>query len=169
MKRLLAALTLALLLSLAVCVGVAGAQGQGGNDSATGRVSTVGIAGQFAFNQDVSFSAKSSSIGGPATGRYREEFTNTDPNGVITGQVRCLRVISGVFEARGVVTDVQNSPGFTAQGFILRGSDSGKFSSTRDTFDRQYVPAPQTEASCAVPSPAFLQVLSGDITVHDAP
>jgi hypothetical protein len=169
MKRLLAALTLALLLSLAMCVGVAGAQGQGGNDSATGHVSTVGIAGQFAFTQDVSFSAKSSSIGGPATGRFREEFTNTDPNGVITGQVRCLRVLSDVFEARGVVTDVQNVPGFTSQGFILRGSDPGKFSNTRDTFSRIYSLAPQTEASCAFPSGGSLQVLSGDITVHDAP
>jgi hypothetical protein len=33
MKRLFAALSLALLPSLAVSVGVAGAQGQGGNDS----------------------------------------------------------------------------------------------------------------------------------------
>jgi hypothetical protein len=169
MKRILVALTLALLLSLAVCVGVAGAQGQGGNDSATGRVLSAEDGLGTISGLDISFSAKSSSIGTDATGRFREEFTNTDPNGVITGQVRCLRVSGGLFEARGVVTDVQNIPGFTSRGFWLIGSDSGKFSTTRDTFNRFYFQNPQTEGSCLAPAPGADQVIDGEITVHDAP
>jgi hypothetical protein len=170
MKRLFAALSLALLLSLAVCVGVAGAQGQGGNDSATGSVSTVSTPSGFRLAANISFSAKSSSIGTNASGRYRHVLTDTDPNGVITGEVRCLRVSGRLFEARGVVTDVRNAPGFSnIQGFYIHGSDDGKFSNVRDTFDWTYFSNPQTETSCLLPTPGFFEVVNGDITVHDAP
>src|SRR5215210_4550509 len=132
MKRLLATLTMALLVSCVLATVASGAPGSGGgsNDSASGTVNlNVG-------NKDT-FSARSSSIGTDAQGSWKFTNTNTDPNQTITGDIRCLRVSGDTFEARGVIVDVRNAgPFFSLRGFILHGSDSGKFSTTQDTYQR---------------------------------
>jgi hypothetical protein len=165
MKRLLAALTLALLVSLIAVSGATGAPGSGGNnDSASGTVNFLG--------QQETFSATSSSIGTDARGHWRETTTNLDPDRVITGEIRCLRVttISGlgaVFEARGVIVDVRNDPFFSAQGFLLRGSDPGKFSNNPDTYQSFLMSTPQLEDSCVAPTTGS-PVQDGQIIVKDA-
>jgi hypothetical protein len=169
MKRLLAALMLALLVSLVLAAGATGAPGSGGGnmDSASGTVN-------FTSGQET-FSAKSSSIGTDAQGYWKETFTSLDPNQVITGEIRCLRVstspvpgVGALFEARGVIVDVRNaSPFFNAQGFILRGSDSGKFSASSDTYLSSLTTAPQLEDSCLAPTTGST-VADGEIVVKDA-
>jgi hypothetical protein len=169
MKRLLATLTMALLVSFVLATVASGAPGAGGgnNDSASGTVNQ--------FGQQETFSAKSSSIGTNAQGSWKETSTNTDPNQVITGEIRCLRVstspvpgVGALFEARGVIVDVRNaSPFFNAQGFVLRGSDSGKFSTSSDTYFSQLTLAPQLEDSCAAPTTGS-PVADGEIIVKDA-
>jgi hypothetical protein len=166
MKRLLAALTLALVVSSVLAVGATAAPGSGGGnmDSASGTVTQVGI---FGF-QDT-FSAKSSSLGTDAQGYWKRTTTNTDPNTVITGDIRCLRVSGNLFEARGVIVDTRNTggPGFP-QGFVVRGSDGGKFQSTPpDTYDATLFSTPQLEDSCLAPAPWF-PVQNGEIIVKDA-
>jgi hypothetical protein len=167
MKRLLAALTLALLVSLVLAVGATGAPGSGGgnDDSASGTVDE--------FSTHETFSAKSSSIGTNAQGSWKSTSTNLDPNQVITGEIRCLRVatvsgVGAVFEARGVIVDVRNAgPFFSQQGFILRGSDSGRFSTEPDTYRSDFTPTPQLEDSCLAPTAGSL-VRDGEIVVKDA-
>jgi hypothetical protein len=169
MKRTLAVAALTLLSVLSIAV--AGAQGRGGGDSASGQVSAFTLVFDgfsFVTTASIDFSATSSSIGTDANGRFRETFRSQDPDGVITGEIRCLRVAGPLFEARGVVTDVRNVPSFVSQGFVLRGSDSGKFSTTADTFNREYILTQQTELSCLAPTPGG-PVVDGDIIVHDAP
>jgi hypothetical protein len=169
MKKLIAALSLALLVSVVLAASATGAPGSGGgnNDSASGTVNN--------FGQQETFSAKSSSIGTDAQGSWKLTSTNTDPNQVITGQIRCLRVstspvpgVGALFEARGVIVDVRNaSPFFNAQGFILRGSDSGKFSTSSDTYTSFLTTAPQLEDSCVAPTTGS-PVADGEIIVKDA-
>ena len=163
MKRLLAALTLALLVSLVLAVGATGAPGPtgGGNmDSASGNVL------QFGFHD--TFSAKSSSLGTNAQGSWKRTETDTDPNTVITGDIRCLRVQGNLFEARGVIVDTRNTGTFILQGFILRGSDGGKFQSVPpDTYSASFTLLPQLEDSCMVPGLAP-PVQEGEIIVKDA-
>jgi hypothetical protein len=168
MKRLLAALTLALLVSLVLAVGATGAPGSGGGnmDSASGTVNQFGAAQE-------SFSAKSSSIGTDAQGHYKLTNPDQDPNFVLTGEIRCLRVstspVPGVgaqFEARGVFVDVRGGT-IPFQGFILFGSDSGKFSNSSDTYSRVFTTTPQLEDSCAPPTLGS-PVQNGEIIVKDA-
>jgi hypothetical protein len=160
MKRLVAVLFLALLVLLVVGVGAASGQGkgEGGNDSASGWA-------RQGTNEDT-FSAKSSELGTNASGQWRRTNANQDPNLVFTGQVKCLRVNGSLFEARGEITDVRggSSP---LRGFIIRGSDSGKFSTAPDTYTGGLTLDPQTETSCLAPTSGF-PVTEGEITVKDA-
>jgi hypothetical protein len=167
MNRLLTALALGLLVSLVPAAAATGAPGSGGGnmDSASGSVNFFGV-------QDT-FSAKSSSIGTDAQGQWKATATSSDPNATLTGDIRCLRVatitgVGAVFEARGVIVDVRNAQGFIDQGFILRGSDSGKFSHEPDTYDRFTTFEPQLEGSCVAPTAGFFQVQDGEIVVKDA-
>jgi hypothetical protein len=160
MKKLIAALSLALLVSMVLAASATGAPGAGGgnNDSASGTVN-------FGSFYDT-FSAKSSSLGTDAQGSWKRTNTTSDPNQIITGDIRCLRVVGDTFEARGVIVDVH--PGaFFAQGFVLRGSDSGKFSSAPDTYLASFTPTPQLEDSCLLPTPGSI-VQNGEIVVKDA-
>jgi hypothetical protein len=163
MKKLLATLTIALLASFVLAAVASGAPASGGgnNDSASGTVNQ--------FGAQETFSAKSSSIGTNAQGQWKFTSTNQDPNQVITGDIRCLRVSGALFEARGVIVDVRNgSPFFIAQGFILRGSDSGKFSTVPDTYQSQFTTTPQLEDSCLAPTTGMPIVQDGEIIVKDA-
>jgi hypothetical protein len=163
MKMLLAALTLALLVSLVLAVGATGAPGSGGGnmDSASGSVNFFGV--------HDTFSAKSSSLGTDAQGYWKRTNPNTDPNTVITGDIRCLEVSGNLFEARGVIVDARNTGGpFVPQGFILRGSDGGKFQSVPpDTYSASFTSTPQLEGSCLAPGPGS-PVQDGEIIVKDA-
>jgi hypothetical protein len=166
MKRLLATLTMALLVSVALATVASGAPGSGGgnHDSASGSVTE--------FDVKQTFSARSSSIGTNAQGSWRATVTSSDPNTTFTGDIRCLRVatvsgVGAVFEARGVIVNIHNNPGFTAQGFVLQGSDSGKFSHEPDTFVGFPTDEPQLEGSCLAPTPAS-PVQDGEIIVKDA-
>ena len=72
---------------------------------------------------------------------------------VITGEVRCLQVIGGAFDARGEITDVRNYPdsfpgGFGYKGFTIRGSDGDKSSTGTDTCMRYFVTNPQLDGTC---------------------
>lgn len=155
MKRLLAALSLALLASLAVGVGVASASH--GTDYARGNVDQGSI--------DWRFSASSNFNGTEPRGTIRATFRNNDPDLVVTADVTCLTVVDGLFEARGVVTDVRGGT-FFADSVIIRGSDAGKFSTTPDTFSGGFSsltdPGP-----CAAPTPG-ITVQDGEIVVHDS-
>jgi hypothetical protein len=163
MKKLIAALSLALLVSVVLAASATGAPGTGGgnNDSASGTVN-------FGSGYDT-FSAKSSAIGTDAQGSWKRTITTADPNTIITGDIRCLRVAGDTFEARGVIVDVRPSTSGTSfpQGFILRGSDSGKFSTAPDTYSQFFTPTPQLEDSCLVPTPGSI-VQNGEIVVKDA-
>ena len=166
MKKLFAALALALLASLVLAAVATGAPGSGGGnqDSASGTVNYFGI-------ETHTFSAKSSSFGTDAQGHWKVTNTNADPDVTATGEIRCLRVatvpgVGAVFEARGVIVDAKNFSPFY-QGFILTGSDSGKFSTEPDTYSWQGTPTPQLEDSCSAPTAGF-PVQDGEITVKDA-
>jgi hypothetical protein len=155
MKRLLGALTLALLVSLAVGVGVASASH--GTDYARGTVDQG--------TTDWRFSASSNFNGTQASGTIRATFTNEDPNRVITADVTCLRVVDGMFEARGVVTDVRG--GTTPFNSVtIRGSDQGKFSNTPDTFSG-FFSTLTDPGPCLAPT-AGQPVQDGEVVVHDS-
>lgn len=155
MKKLLAALSLALLASLVVGVGVASASH--GTDYAKGTVDQ--------FGADWRFSATSNFNGTQASGTIRLTQANSDPNLVITAKVTCLRVVDGMFEARGVVTDVRGGTTF-ANSVIIRGSDEGKFSTTPDTF-AGFFSSLTDPGPCGVPSPGS-PVQDGKVIVHDS-
>ena len=155
MKKLLAALSLALLASLVVGVGVASASH--GTDYAKGTVDQ--------FDTDWRFSATSNFNGSQASGIIRYTAANNDPNVVITADVTCLRVVDGMFEARGVVTDVRGGT-FFVNSVIIRGSDDGKFSTTPDTF-AGFFSSTLDPGPCGVPSPGS-PVQDGEIVVHDS-
>jgi hypothetical protein len=76
--------------------------------------------------------------------------------------------VGAAFEARGVIVDVRSPNPFFAQGFILQGSDSGKFSTEPDTYSRSFTTAPQLEDCCLPPSGGRNPVLDGEIIVKDA-
>lgn len=155
MKRLFAALGLALLLSLVVGVGVASASH--GTDYAKGTVDQGGA--------DWRFSANSNFNGTQASGTIRLTLANNDPNLVVTADVTCLRVVDGLFEARGVVTNVRGGT-FFANSVIIRGSDEGKFSTTPDTFSG-FFSSLMDPGPCGVPSPGS-PVQDGEVVVHDS-
>jgi hypothetical protein len=159
MKRILLALSLALLVSLLVGVGVASASH--GTDYAKGNVDQ--------FGTDWRFSATSNFNGTQASGTIRVTQANNDPNLVITADVTCLRVVDGLFEARGVVTDVRGGTTF-ANSVIIRGSDEGKFSTTPDTFSGGFSSSTDP-GPCVAPTPGVPvgnQVQDGEIVVHDS-
>ena len=155
MKRLLAALSLALLVSLALG---AAAYAASGRDSAKGVVDEV--------NQEWRFSAQSNFNGTQPSGQVRFIQENQDPNLVITGQVTCLQVLNGSASIVAQVTDVRG--GITnAQSMVIETTDSGKFSTTPDTFGGSL---PSTPATQLCPPPSIFQrpVLKGDVVVVDA-
>jgi hypothetical protein len=155
MRRLLVALSLALLASLAVAVGVATASH--GTDYARGTVDQG--------SADWRFTATSNFNGTEPRGTIRLTFANEDPNLVLTADVTCLRVVDGLFEARGVVTDVRGGTTII-NSLIIRGSDEGRFSTTRDTFAG--LASLSTEPGpCALPTPGS-PVQDGEIVVHDS-
>jgi hypothetical protein len=156
MKRLLAALTLALLVSFAVGAGVAYADH--GTDYARGNVDQG--------TQEVRFSASSNFNGTEARGTVRFLFRNNDPDLVVTGEVTCLTVVDDQFEAHGIVTDVRGGTTGANQ-FLIRGSDSGKFDTTPDTFSG-FTFFSLTLPTCpTIPTPAG-PVTDGEVIVHDS-
>jgi hypothetical protein len=92
----------------------------------------ISVAGRVTIaNKDIHFSAtKSSSSGTAASGRFRETWPDYDPNVVMTGEVRCLQVIGGAFDARGEITDVRNYPDSFPGGSAIRGSRLGAATAT---------------------------------------
>jgi hypothetical protein len=156
MKRLLAALTLALLVSFAVGAGVAYADH--GTDYARGNVDQGA--------QEVRFSASSNFNGTEARGTVRFIFRNNDPDLVVTGEVTCLTVVDGLFEAHGIITDVRGGT-TSANQFIIRGSDSGKFATTPDTFTGFTVFSPTPIECPTTPFPGS-PVTDGEVIVHDS-
>jgi hypothetical protein len=161
MKRLLAVLTLALLVSLAVGAGVAYADH--GTDYARGTVDQGA--------NEWRFSASSNFNGTQPQGTVRLIQENSDPNVVITGNVTCLLVVSNPTSASASivaeVTDVRGAPSTFAQSLIIHTTDFGKFSPARDTFLGSQSGTPATEV-CPPPSPFQSPVLSGEVVVHDS-
>jgi hypothetical protein len=161
MKRLLVALSLAVLVSLAL--GGAAAYAASGSDYARGNVDQ----GANFPSTDWRFRATSNFNGTQPSGTIRVTFANEDPNTVVTADVTCLRVVNGEFQARGVVTDVRGGPTFgIGNSVIIHGSDAGKFSTTPDTFQGGFSsltdPGP-----CGGPIPGS-PVQDGEIVVHDS-
>jgi len=156
MKRLLAALSLALLVSLAVGVGVASADH--GTDYAKGNVDQGATEWRF--------SATSNFNGTEPSGTIRVIQRNNDPDLVMTAKVTCLTVVDGMFEARGVITDVRGGTTF-ANSVIIRGSDEGKFSTTPDTFSGG-LSSLTDPGPCVAPSSGFFPVQDGEVIVHDS-
>ena len=158
MKRLFVALSLALLASLAVGVGVASADR--GTDYTRGNVEQLNGT-LWRFNASSNFN------GTEPRGTIRVTFTNQDPNLVVTADVTCLRVEGGLFEARGVVTDEHGGGTSLVNSVIIRGSDAGNFSTTPDTFSSA-LSAATDPGPCAAPTPGFFTVEDGEIVVHDS-
>jgi hypothetical protein len=154
MKRLLVALSMAMVVSLALG---AAAYAAGGSDYAKGNVDQNGT--------DWRFSATSNFNGTQPSGTIKITFANNDPNLVVSADVTCLNVVNGLFEARGVVTDVRGGSLF-ANSVVIRGSDAGKFSTTPDTFQGffqfQTDPGP-----CLAPTPGS-PVQDGEVIVQDS-
>jgi hypothetical protein len=161
MKRLAATLALGLLIALLVGTGVASADH--GTDYAKGNVDEG--------NSKWSFDARASSIGTDAQGRVRQTNEIFDPNLVVTYRVTCLSVTNTFFEARAVVTNIQNGENVSIpRGLILRGSDPGRGSNTADTF--QAIPlniAGDDPGPCPFVAaiPGFI-VREGEVVVHDS-
>jgi hypothetical protein len=161
MKRLAATLALGLLIALLAGTGVASADH--GTDYAKGNVDEG--------NSKWSFDARASSIGTDAQGRVRQTNEIFDPNLVVTYRVTCLSVTQTFFEARAVVTNIQNGENVSIpRGLILRGSDPGRGSNTADTF--QAIPlniAGDDPGPCpfvaAIPG---APVNEGEVVVHDS-
>jgi hypothetical protein len=158
MKRIVLALSLALVVSLLVGVGVASASH--GTDYAKGTVDQG--------TQEWRFSATSNFNGTQASGTIRVIQRNNDPDLVMTANVTCLRVVDGMFEARGVITDVRGGT-TSLDAVIIRGSDQGKFSTTPDTFAGGFLftTLPDDPGPCGVPT-AGSPVQDGEVIVHDS-
>jgi hypothetical protein len=158
MKRLLVALSLAMLVSLALG---AAAYAASGSDYAKGNVDQG--------SADWRFSATSNFNGTQPSGTIRLTQANNDPNLVITAKVTCLRVVDGMFEARGVITDVRGGTISANTAIIIRGSDEGKFSTTPDTFAGGFLftPSPDDPGPCGVPTPGG-PVQNGEVVVQDS-
>jgi hypothetical protein len=118
------------------------------------------------------FSAENTSAGTTdATGRYRAEIERSDPPLKMSGEVRCLTVAGRFFQARGEITDVQNTgSGFEIRGFIIAGYDSGKHSTEPDYIDVGYTTYPLSDG-CEVPTTTeyMTPIQHGKIDVTDEP
>lgn len=154
MKRLVVALSLAMLVSLALG---AAAYAASGRDSAKGTVD---------YGLSVwRFSAQSNFNGTQPSGQVRFIQTDQDPNRVITGDVTCLQVLNGSASIVAEVTDVRG--GTTSfRSIIIETTDSGKFSPTPDTFFGTLTSSP----ALAMCPPIFNQspVTNGEVVVVDA-
>lgn len=157
MKRIVLALTLALLLSLVVGVGVAYADH--GTDYARGTVDR-------GFDE-WRFSASSNFNGTDPRGHVRVIFENQDPNLVITGEVTCLLVVGNTASIIAEVTDVRGGVFPSARSLIVSATDSGKFSNLPDTFQGFVSSQPATNV-CPPPSPFQSPVLDGEVVIHDS-
>jgi hypothetical protein len=159
MKRLLAALTLALLVSFAVGAGVAYADH--GSDYARGTVNQ-------GF-QEWKFSASSNFNGTDPQGNVKFTRTDFDPNVVVTGRVTCLLVNGSTASIVAEVTDVRGPGGqFSfARSMLISATDSGRFSNNvPDLFNGFVSSAPATNVC---PPPGFQgTVLDGEVIVHDS-
>jgi hypothetical protein len=161
MKRLLATLTLALLVSFAVGAGVAYAAGPG-SDYARGTVNQ-GL-------QEWTFSASSNFNGTEPRGTVKFTRTDFDPDAVVTGRVTCLLVNGSTASIVAEVTDIRNGGGaFTGvRSMIISTTDSGKFpNNAPDLFNGFLSGAPATNV-CPPPSPFQNPVLDGQVIVNDA-
>jgi hypothetical protein len=155
MKRLVVALSLAMLVSLALG---AAAYAASGSDSARGTVDQG--------TQEWRFSATSNFNGTQPSGQVRLIQENQDPNLVITGDVTCLQVLNGSASIVAEITDVRG--GFTnADSLIIQTTDNGKFSTTPDTFAGVQSFTPATEL-CPPPTLFQQPVLKGEVVVVDA-
>jgi hypothetical protein len=156
MKRLFVAMSLALLVSLAVGAGVAYADH--GTDYARGNVDEG--------PREWRFSASSNFNGTDPQGTVRYMEANDDPNLVITGEVTCL-LVSG--NTASIVAEVNTVRGGTtfAQSMILSMTDSGKFQGLSDTFRGLLSSSPATGV-CPPPGTFQSPVVDGEIIVHDS-
>jgi hypothetical protein len=177
--RLFATVTIALLVTVAASADTASAAP--GRDSARGRINLIAFT--TVSQQNVDFSADSSATGTDASGTFKETFANSDPNFVVSGEVTCLRVVSGsdapgnVASIGGVVTkggerigafDPDTNTFGPAQGFIILTSDSGKFAPQPDTFQRTYTVAPVPPDGCPAPTPGLFRVADGEVIIQNA-
>ncbi len=157
MKRLLAALTLALLVSFAVGAGVAYAEH--GTDYARGNVDQ-GFA-------EWRFSASSNANGTDPRGQVRFINENQDPNLVITGDVTCLRVFGTTAFIVAEITEVRGGVGGDLQSMLIQARDGGKFQGG-DTFGGaiSFTPAQFFSPFCTPVSQQPVQ--DGEVIVHDS-
>jgi hypothetical protein len=158
MKRLLAALTLALFVSLVVGAGVAFANH--GTDYARGTVDQGG--------QEWRFSASSNFNGTDPQGQVRLIQENQDPNFVVTGEVTCLRVVGSTAFIVAEITDIRGGTNPALQSMIIQTTDGGKLQNfPPDTFGGFASVTPATELGCT--TTAFQQtVQDGQVVVHDS-
>jgi hypothetical protein len=155
MKRLVVALSLAMLVSLALG---AVAYAASGSDSAKGTVDQ-------GF-QEWRFSATSNFNGTQPSGQVRLIQENQDPNLVITGHVTCLQVLNGSASIVAEVTDVRGGTTFSDT-LVIQTTDSGKFSPTPDTFFGIQTSSP-TLSTCPPPTFGQSPVTNGEVVVVDA-
>jgi hypothetical protein len=159
MGRLLTVSTAALAV---LVLGAGAASADHGVDSASGHVNNH--FGEF----DVDFSARASSVGTAARGRFRLTRTSSDPNQVFVGEVTCLVVEGGSAgtpasaSVSGVITD--QPPGSGATAFVMIASDDGKFSQTPDRFDAALYNGPP---ACPPVPGTLTPVADGEIVIHN--
>ena len=157
MKRLFAALSLALLVSLVVGVGVANADH--GSDYAKGNVDFGTTAWRF--------SASSNFNGTDPQGTVRFINDSQDPNLVITGEVTCLLVTGNTASIVAEVNTIRGGTSSFAQSMILTMTDSGKFQNLPDTF-RGFTSSSPATSVCPPPDTFQSTVFDGEIVVHDS-
>jgi hypothetical protein len=150
MKRLLAAVVVAVVMVPGV------AHGSHGQDYMKGRF-TVSIF-------DIDMSATSNFNGTNPSGRVRVTLSDSDPNVVITAEVRCLSVVGINGTLTADVTRVQGGTTFI-NSITIFATDTGKFSGLPDTQSLILSSAFANPACIAAPGsgPA-----NGDIVIHDS-
>jgi hypothetical protein len=170
MKKLLAALTLALLVSLALAVSAANAthsEGEGPNHdfvSGTGQ-----FQGLLAIDLEIHVNAKSGPSGEDAQGHF---FIRQQPGFVFTeldirGEVTCLNVQGNRATVGGEITESKVDPTFEGLGVLVYVEDRGEGNEPNDgSLIAFFTATPPEECHAPIPIPLLFE--QGNYIVHDA-
>jgi hypothetical protein len=164
MKRLFAALFLALVASLALAVNSASATHSNGKGPNQDLVAGTGQLQVFSLELKVHVNAKSGPMGGDPQGGFRFEAVDPPFDLDVGGRVTCLQVIDNRATVGGEI-ERSNDPRFPEGSGILlfvRDDDEG----AGDGVANQLLSSPPQ--TCQFFAEPFLQDIQGNFIVHDA-
>jgi hypothetical protein len=169
MKRLFAALTLALLVSLALAVSAANATHSEGNGPEHDFVSGTGqnLSSVITIEREVHVNARRTPSG-DVQGYFsvrQEGFSNLD----FRGEVTCLTVEGNRARVVGEITQSKDEPGLEGLGFLLSITDRGEGSDDPND-GLSYTFVAQAPQVCPIPPGSSLpfNTTQGNFVVHDA-